>query len=453
MKIIGIDIGTTTISTVVMNEDGRSVIEAKTIQNGSFIQTDNEWERIQDVSVIVEKAKAVLDAMLERYSDVVSIGLTGQMHGILYTDREGRCISPLYTWQDGRGNQSLDESGISLTEWIYDKCGVRTASGYGMVTHIYNRRKHLIPEKAVSLCTVPDYLGMVLTGRKTPLLHLSNAASLGFFDTEKGCFLEKELFLAGADLEILPEITGEIEVLGEYRGIPVLVGIGDNQASYLSSVGMQEGGVLLNMGTGGQISVLSEKYFSAPGIEARPFIDGKYLLVGASLCGGRAYAILESFFRTYMEAAGCSTGRQYDLMDRLAAEGAMKEDKMQVDTAFSGTRADPAKRGGIWNISEDNFTPAGMVYGVLHGMSRELYDMYRLIKDGTGIEVKYLVASGNGYRRNEMLQKISSEMFHAELVLAAYNEEAACGAAVSGKYMKTSQKYHIREPWTLQQVM
>lgn len=72
----------------------------------------------------------------------------------------------------------------------------------------------------VSLCTVPDYLGMVLTGRKTSLLHLSNAASLGFFDTEKGCFLEKELFLAGADLvasgngyrrnEMLQKISSEM---------------------------------------------------------------------------------------------------------------------------------------------------------------------------------------------------------------------------------------------------
>mgnify|MGYP000143447890 FL=1 len=51
MKAIGIDIGTTTISGVVVEVDERrnsTVIEAKTIQNGSFIGTSNEWERIQD---------------------------------------------------------------------------------------------------------------------------------------------------------------------------------------------------------------------------------------------------------------------------------------------------------------------------------------------------------------------------------------------------------------------
>ena len=36
--------------------------------------------------------------------DIAVIGITGQMHGIVYTDCNGMAISPLYTWQDGRGN-------------------------------------------------------------------------------------------------------------------------------------------------------------------------------------------------------------------------------------------------------------------------------------------------------------------------------------------------------------
>ena len=57
------------------------------------------------------------------------------------------------------------------------------------------------------------------------------------------------------------------------------------------------------MGTGGQISVLSGQYFSGDGIEARPFLNGKYLLAGASLCGGKAYALLEQFFRKIVKEA------------------------------------------------------------------------------------------------------------------------------------------------------
>ncbi len=50
MKAIGIDIGTTTISGVVLDVAKRQVLEARTVQNGSFIKTEHEWERIQDVA-------------------------------------------------------------------------------------------------------------------------------------------------------------------------------------------------------------------------------------------------------------------------------------------------------------------------------------------------------------------------------------------------------------------
>ena len=115
----------------------------------------------------------------------------------------------------------------------------------------------------------------------------------------------------------------------------------------------------------------------------------------------------------------------------MAREGKEQSDKMEVSTRFNGTRINPDIRGGSTNLSEENFTPEGLTYGVLHGMIKELYDMYQIIYKATGIEVNHLVASGNGLRKNQVLQEISSEMFGAELSLAIYQEEAACGAAVS----------------------
>ena len=50
------------------------------------------------------------------------------------------------------------------------------------------------------------------------------------------------------------------------------------------------------MGTGGQISLLADRALDAEEIETRPFNEKSYLIVGSSLCGGRAYATLASFF-------------------------------------------------------------------------------------------------------------------------------------------------------------
>ena len=433
MQTVGVDIGTTTISAVVLDIDNRAVIETRTVDNGSFIETEHSWERIQDPEVIVSKAKAVLDELLTAYPDVRGIGLTGQMHGILYTDGTGRAVSPLYTWQDQRA--MLSEDGDSVIRKVTDKTEVKLAAGYGLATHLYQLGHGLVPQGAESLCTIPDYLGMILTGRKTPLMHISMAASIGFFDIDDLVFMVNEFAMAGGDPDILPEVSDSIVRLGEYRGYPVSVAIGDNQASFLGSVGYEKDTLLLNVGTGGQVSVLSEKPFEAPGIEARPYTKDSYLLVGSSLCGGRAYAILEKFFRSYVLEVCGTEMPQYDVMERLALRAMSEENGMKVRTTFKGTRVDPDLRGSIENISEESFTPEGLIAGVMKGLLDELYDMYIAVSSGTGIRVQKVIGSGNGIRKNKVMQKIAQERFNAELSLALYKEEAACGAAISSSYV------------------
>lgn len=81
---------------------------------------------------IRRKDKCLLDELLDRYPDVKQIGLTGQMHGIVYLDQEGSCVSPLYTWQDGRGDISIPGE-KSLVEEIRKTCGISVSSGYGLL--------------------------------------------------------------------------------------------------------------------------------------------------------------------------------------------------------------------------------------------------------------------------------------------------------------------------------
>ncbi len=213
MRALGLDIGTTTISAVVVKTDEREIEKAYTISNDSFIGTDLPWEKIQEPEIIMRKVFQLLDEIFENYRDIHTIGLTGQMHGIVYLDENGKHIGPLYTWQDGRGNIPLGsisseeirseefsaEGERSICEILEEDYGVKAYTGYGLITHLYNSRKNLVPEGVARVCTIMDYLGMRLTGRKTPLMHSSNAASLGLYDAKEGCFMEEVLRTAGAD--------------------------------------------------------------------------------------------------------------------------------------------------------------------------------------------------------------------------------------------------------------
>jgi sedoheptulokinase len=234
----------------------------------------------------------------------------------------------------------------------------------------------------------------------------------------------------GIDAAILPKVTPEIEILGTYKNIPVTVAIGDNQASFLGTVVFSYDTILLNMGTGGQISVMSDSPFAGKDVEARPYIEGKYLLVGASLCGGRAYAVLEKFFRSYLHEAAGIDAPQYEVMARLGEMGMKKRSTVKAETIFNGTRTNPQKTAGIYGLTAENFLPENIVIAILTGMVEELYAYYDVIKGETKLCARHIMASGNGIRKNIILQQLFAEKFGMDMELTG-GEEAACGAAKS----------------------
>ncbi|MDE7287722.1 MAG: hypothetical protein K2N55_12905, partial [Lachnospiraceae bacterium] len=94
MKAIGIDIGTTTICAVVLDMEKGIQLE-KTIIPNRFIKSDINWEKIQDPDRICSCVEGIVCGYIKKYKDISSIGVTGQMHGIVYTDANGKSLSPL----------------------------------------------------------------------------------------------------------------------------------------------------------------------------------------------------------------------------------------------------------------------------------------------------------------------------------------------------------------------
>lgn len=97
------------------------------------------------------------------------------------------------------------------------------------------------------------------------MVHVSNAAGFGFFDGRNMKFETEKLSKMGVKENWLPEVCTGIEKLGLYRNRQVTTAIGDNQASFLGAAGKEENTLLVNMGTGGQISILSDQYFAEKG--------------------------------------------------------------------------------------------------------------------------------------------------------------------------------------------
>ncbi len=432
MNILGIDIGTTTVTCLILDTDKKQVTESCTLKNDSFIE-GKSFEKLQDPQKIINTVKtAIKDVCLDITPD--AIGITGQMHGILYLNENNSPISPLMIWQDERGNE-IHENGETYAQYLTRVTGIKAASGFGLTTHFYNLKNGLVPENAVMLSTIHDYLASVLTSNK-PITHSSDAGSLGFFDLKNLCFDKRSLEIAGIDPEFLPEVFSQTVIAGKTNcdflpaGIPVAVAIGDNQASFLGSVAEPEKSVLVNVGTGSQVSFVTKSVICPEGGEIRHLTDDEYIFVGASLCGGRAYAILKNFYSLCAEFLGGSSDDLYKKMDSLAENSINSNDKLIVNCEFCGTRENPLKRGFIDNIGDNNFTPENLTYGVLKGVSTELKDMYTRAYELLENTPVQLVCSGNGLRKSNIWRQIFSNDFALDTLLPLHSEEAAVGACV-----------------------
>jgi len=426
MKSLGLDIGTTSISAVVV-ENGK-LLKSQSVKNDSFILNCENYERIQDVSIIEKKALALVGELLELFPDVSKIGVTGQMHGIVYLNHDGTPVSPLYTWQDGRGELEY-RNGETYVQHLSRLTGYSLAAGYGIVTHFYHLQNGSVPDSAKVFCTIHDYMAMVLAGNTVPVTDTGDAASFGMFDLRSGVFDTDAMKKAGIDTSFLPEIAGNAPI-GMYEGrIAVYPAIGDNQASFIGACGGRKNVMLCNVGTGGQFSVYSQDYMECEGLETRPFPGGGYLLAGSSLCSGRAYAILEKFFRITAEMLGADRENCYSDMEAMLERNTMPENLPVITTLFSGTRENPSLRGSITGLSDENFTPLHFIYGMMYGIADELYGMYEKYIAAGGERVD-LIGSGNGLRKNRYLKRCFEEKFAQPLNMSNCEEEAAAGAAV-----------------------
>ena len=419
LKILGLDIGTTTISAVVADAGTGKILESRTVKNNSVI----DGSKLQNPEIIIKTVLAVRNELTSKYAPLTAIGVTGQMHGILYLDKDGNHISPLYTWQDESGNKPFNDG--TYASYLTETTGHTMASGFGLVTHFVNIQENKVPDKAVTLCTIHDYLVMKLTGRTTPLMHSSDAASLGCFDLKKADFNETALHKIGIERSFLPEVCNNCVIAGnDKNGTPVSVAIGDNQASVLGSVS-DENSILVNIGTGSQVSVITDAPKDLSDGETRPLNGNKFILVGAPLCGGRSFALLHKFFCECAEIFGGNKADVYKHMDSVA-EISPDEHSLTIDTRFCGTRKNPDITGSVSGITESNFNIAELTRGFLYGMANELYTLF----DGFDIKADMLVSSGNAVRKSIVLRHYLEELFCMKLHVPAHTEEASFGAAI-----------------------
>jgi sedoheptulokinase len=455
--LLGIDVGTTTCCALTIDPQNGRVHSAVSLDNSAALPPPvgyperHELDLNRLYSLVDHLLGQTVQALGDAAGEVCGIAVTGQQHGLALLDAANRPLRPAITWQDGRTSEpEAERNGSSLAAFVARAggrqemavCGCQPRAGYVGPLLFWLQQHDQLPAGARA-CFIPDAVVSYLTGRP-PVCDATNGGGSGVMDLVTGEWHWTAVQRLGLDPSLFPAIRASAEPCGTLDrdvaertgltpGLPIGTALGDNQASYLGSVADPQRDLLINVGTGSQLSVATEHFLRLDDaeIETRALPDGRYLLVCAGLFGGRSYAYLRDLFRsvgrTFFAAAGDE--ELYEAMNAAAAAVPPGSDGVRCQPFFTGLRSQPELRGSFAGLSPETLTPGHLTRALLEGMAEAFAAFSQRMEPHSGPRSQ-LIGAGNGIRKNPLLAGILAARFGHPLDIPLQEEPAAAGAAL-----------------------
>ena len=270
MLYIGIDLGTSAVKLLLMEQSGRVL---RTVQRGyplSFPR--NGWSE-QSPEDWWSQTCAGIRALLEGFNPTAVDGISfgGQMHGLVLLDREDQVIRPAILWNDGRAVQE--------TAWLNREIGEDRLSaltgniafaGFTAPKLLWVRAHEPEYFSRIDKIMLPkDFLAYRMTGVHST--DYSDAAGTLLLDTAHKQWSAEMLRICGIRVEQLPVLRESWQVTGTLRpeaaralGLPesvrVCAGAGDNAAAAVGTGTLTDGSCNLSLGTSGTIFIACDQF-------------------------------------------------------------------------------------------------------------------------------------------------------------------------------------------------
>ncbi len=452
---LALDLGTSSIAAIAVDPDGQIVTR---------VQRPNTATRLGLPAGHAEQDPAhilgiIVDVLSELARDLpgtpAGLGLTGQMHGVLLTGPSRRPLTHLITWQDRRANEParIDSPANPAASWLETylaacedadlaQTGCKPAPGYLGVTLATLIGSDSVPSETAGATFLADWVVAELTDTAI-VTDRSNAAASGVFNLVEDCWSDPLLDSGHIPREWLPRVVDSGTVIGTLvpewaaetglpAGLPICGAIGDNQAAVLGSLPIGEPAIQINVGTGGQINWPVPEFCHVPSMDTRYLPQNRFMLVGAGLAGGDAYAWVNQAVGGWLDTFGTPLSAEaiYSQLAESAASVSPDADGLVCEPLFRGTRRQPTVRGRFEGITFQNFTPGHVARAVLNGIADGFAWFYENADQARPTNCVRIVGSGNGMRQNPLLVESIERRFDMPVVLAEHDQEAAFGTAL-----------------------
>ena len=406
--LVGIDVGTTAVKAIAVSESGEVVARA---ERGYPLLTPRPGWAEQDPEEWVRASEEALEAL---GVEPRSIGLSGQMHGLVLLDAGDRVLRPAILWNDQRTACEVAEieQRVGL-ERLIALTGNRARTGFTAPKLLWVRNEE--PEvysRARGLLLPKDYVRMRLFGER--LIDAADASGTLLFDVGRRRWSDEVCDALEVPLEWLPEARESTDA-----------GSAGDQAAGALGVGVVEPGTLsVVLGTSGVVFAALPHY--APDAHARVHVfchavPGIWHAMGVMLSAAGALAWLQGVLDAPYEKLLAEAERWPP-----GAEGLL------FAPYLSGERtphADPDVRGAFTGL-ELRHDRGALVRAALEGVAYGLRDSLELLRE-LGVEAQVARVSGGG-ARSDLWLRIVASVLGIPLERTAAEEGAAFGAALLG---------------------
>jgi xylulokinase len=420
-QLVGLDVGTTGVKALALSPEGDVLARAEesyelsTPHPGWAEQDPEDWWRA------AERALAVLGG------ETTSIGLSGQMHGLVVLDDRDHVLRPAILWNDQRTEAECVEieQRVGLTRLI-QLTGNRALTGFTAPKLLWLRRHEPTTYAQVAHVLLPkDYVRLRLTGEHA--IDAADASGTLLFDVARRRWSREMLEALEVDAAWLPRALESPEVSGETAaGIPVAAGAGDQAAAALGVGVDRPGPVSVVLGTSGVVFAALPAFAADPQARVHAFchaVPGGWHAMGVMLSAAGS-------LRWLRDVLGPPGG--YDELTAAAEEWPAGTEGLTFLPYLSGERtphADPHARAAFAGLTLRHDRGA-LVRAVLEGVAYGLRDSLELLRE-LGVDPRDGRVSGGG-ARSEVWLRILASVLGLPIRRTTADEGSAYGAALLG---------------------
>ena len=431
MYYIGIDLGTSAVKLLIMNETGKVINIVSKEYPISFPKTgwseqDPEDWWVQTCAGIRELI-AGIDA-----GEVRGISFGGQMHGLVALDENDNVIRPAILWNDGRTEKE--------TRFLNDTIGRRRLSeltgniafaGFTAPKLLWMKENEPENFARISRIMLPkDYIAYRLTGVHS--CDYSDASGMLLLDVEHKRWSEEMMEICSVKEAWMPKLYESYEAtacvlpetadkLGLPHDVVVAAGAGDNAAAAVGTGAVGPDKCNLSLGTSGTIFITNNNFCVDPANALHSFAhaDGSYHLMGCML-----------------SAASCNNWWMSDILGasdfskEQSAISSLGDNKVYFLPYLMGERSphnDPSARGAFVGMSMDT-TRADMLQAVFEGVAFGLRDSLEAAREMGAAPLSTTICGGGA--KSDLWKTIVANVMNITVKTVEVEEGPAYGAAI-----------------------